>query len=276
MLFVLFLVGICLMDSVNSMQEFKRYIKKVPNYIFILFILYLFGINIMGGIIQKQIGDSPILTERQKSILRYVGLPEDYESLNMLQQFSIKRIEIMFKYLDYKYDEEFKYIGYIQPGINDTEELVVYPGWGTELDSVSVKKTSKGFTDNYMEVAIRGDFESYIRDFFVENYNIKNIKIYSTIDKTTITNLDEEIIFDNNVKSTNNIYIDENDISHSEYENMIEEFHNWLKIHNLYSVNKIYILKSGLIDELTGYNENEYGKKEQCEAKFSVYEYLDD
>lgn len=252
------------------------YAKKIFLYIIALNVLYLFGINYMASILEKQRADTPILTERQKAILKEEGLPEDYNKLEYRQQNYVDRCEILFKYLDYKYDEDFEYMSYLSGTPTNTERLYVYLSGRRDL-VVRVEKTKKGFVDNYIEVSIREDFENYIKEFFTENYNIKNVKVYSGVTDTTITNLDEDLIFDNKVESSNDIYIDENAISKSEYENLVEEYHNWLIEHNLNGVNGIYFMKSGVIDDITRNNRNEYVFiKDYCVERFVINDYFND
>ncbi len=71
--------------------------------------------------------NSETLNEWQKSLLKAEGLPTDIEQLSPSQKRSIQHIYEMITYLNEKYDEEFVYAGYVEPGVMDEETLYAYP-----------------------------------------------------------------------------------------------------------------------------------------------------
>ncbi|MBQ9895010.1 MAG: hypothetical protein IJM38_06420, partial [Ruminococcus sp.] len=71
--------------------------------------------------------NSETLNEWQIDLLESQGLPTDIEQLSPTQKRSIQHIYEMITYLNEKYDEEFVYAGYVEPGLMDEETLYAYP-----------------------------------------------------------------------------------------------------------------------------------------------------
>lgn len=70
-----------------------------------------------------QKGETVMLSDRQKKILRDAGLPDEYSHLSFTQKHGIEAIEAFLTYLDSKYpNEEFEYTGYYEKGY-DPEHL---------------------------------------------------------------------------------------------------------------------------------------------------------
>ncbi len=91
-----------------------------------------------------------------------------------------KRIEELYKYLDSEYDEEFIYEGYIAPNSLQDEQLIVYPQGLTESDIVTVTVSKiddkEIITDDYLNLLLRDDYESYIKNIIVKLVNSENVK----------------------------------------------------------------------------------------------------
>ena len=68
-----------------------------------------------------------VFTERQKDILKDVGLSTNPDDLLDSQISAITRIEVMIEYLENKYNETFVYNGYVAHSILDREHLIAYP-----------------------------------------------------------------------------------------------------------------------------------------------------
>ena len=79
----------------------------------------------------------------------------------------------MISYLNKKYDEEFVYVDYIPPELNQSETLTAYPrstGSGNGKYLVTVKTTRGGFKDNYFDFSVEDLAEELTNEFLTEHF----------------------------------------------------------------------------------------------------------
>ena len=88
--------------------------------------------------------NSDTLNEWQMDLLESQGLPTDIEQLSPSQKRSIQHIYEMITYLNEKYDEEFVYAGYVEPGVMDEEVLYARTLSDEKQRAVTVKINSNG------------------------------------------------------------------------------------------------------------------------------------
>ena len=113
------------------------------------------------------------LNEWQMNLLEAEGLPTDYDQLTVKQQNTIDRVWKMISYLNKKYDEEFVYVDYIPPELNQSETLTAYPrstGSGNGKYLVTVKTTRGGFKDNYFDFSVEDLAEELTNEFLTEHF----------------------------------------------------------------------------------------------------------
>lgn len=128
--------------------------------------------------------NSDTLNEWQMDLLEAQGLPTDIEKLTPMQKLSIQHIYEMITYLNDKYDEEFVYAGYIQPGLMDEETLLAYPKqYGAEGGRNTVKVTvddNGNFIDTYSSLEVRNYYESLINNFTQNYFDSNEVKVVVT------------------------------------------------------------------------------------------------
>ena len=113
------------------------------------------------------------LNEWQMNLLEAEGLPTEYDQLTVKQQNTIDRVWKMISYLNKKYDEEFVYVDYIPPELNQSETLTAYPrstGSGNGKYLVTVKTTRGGFKDNYFDFSVEDLAEELTNEFLTEHF----------------------------------------------------------------------------------------------------------
>ena len=113
------------------------------------------------------------LNEWQMNLLEAEGLPTEYDQLTVKQQNTIDRVWKMISYLNKKYDEEFVYVDYIPPELNQSETLTAYPrstGSGNGKYLVTVKTTRGGFKDNYFDFSVEDLAEDLTNEFLTEHF----------------------------------------------------------------------------------------------------------
>lgn len=180
-----------------------------------------------------------------------------------------KRIEELYKYLDSEYDEEFIYEGYIAPNSLQDEQLIVYPQGLTESDIVTVTVSKiddkEIITDDYLNLLLRDDYESYIKNIIVKLVNSENVKVYSEITEVKDKNNSE---YDNNVSAMNKIFILSTDDNKEMLDKLNKKYKESLESHKLYSVNKFYIMEENAFEKITKYNYEEYLNDDNIVAKF--------
>ena len=171
--------------------------------------------------------------------------------------------------LDSEYDEEFIYEGYIAPNSLQDEQLIVYPQGLTESDIVTVTVSKiddkEIITDDYLNLLLRDDYESYIKNIIVKLVNSENVKVYSEITEVKDKNNSE---YDNNVSAMNKIFILNTDDNKEMLDKLNKKYKESLESHKLYSVNKFYIMEENAFEKITKYNYDEYLNDDNIVAKF--------
>ena len=171
--------------------------------------------------------------------------------------------------LDSEYDEEFIYEGYIAPNSLQDEQLIVYPQGLTESDIVTVTVSKiddkEIITDDYLNLLLRDDYESYIKNIIVKLINSENVKVYSEVTEVKDKNNSE---YDNNVSAMNKIFILNTDDNKEMLDKLNKKYKESLESHKLYSVNKFYIMEENAFEKITKYNYDEYLNDDNIVAKF--------
>ena len=208
--------------------------------------------------------NSDTLNEWQVDLLKSQGLPTDIKQLSPIQKLSIQHIYEMITYLNDKYDEEFVYAGYIQPGLMDEETLLAYPkkyGADGGRNTVEVTVDDNGdFTDNYSSIEIRDYCEKlyndFIRDYFNSDEAVLLINYFSS-DIDSLSEIEDDD-FENKVGGTNIICISDKICDEDIIKDFMAEFVKWSNARRLHSSNRIEILRNVNISDLTIANCSDY------------------
>lgn len=122
------------------------------------------------------------LNEWQMNLLEAQELPTDIEKLTPTQKRSIQHIYEMITYLNEKYDEEFVYAGYIEPGLMQEEELYAYSLSDKKKRTVTVKVDSNGdLTDDYKSRSVSDYCEELIDNWIYSYLGTDDYRYYSTV-----------------------------------------------------------------------------------------------
>ena len=125
--------------------------------------------------------NSETLNEWQKNLLEAEGLPTDIEKLTPTQKRSIQHIYEMINYLNEKYDEEFVYKGYLEPGAMQSEELYAYSLSDKKKRTVTVKIDSDGnLTDDYQSKSVADNCEELIDDWIHSYLGTDDYRYFAT------------------------------------------------------------------------------------------------
>ena len=204
-----------------------------------------------------------VLNERQKEILEEVGLPTDAEELDSSQQEAIIAIDEMLTEIEKKYNTSFSYAGYIAPGPLEHEQLIAYPTEGSSRDTFTVTRGKENgkyvYEDEYMNVAIRKDFSSYMTDLARQVFKTEAVKVYAEVTETTLVEVpSEEKMYNGAVGSKNYIYIDSEYINQQDFQSYVDELEKMLYQNELYGISEIILLKNDEIENLDEYNYSYY------------------
>lgn len=135
------------------------------------------------GTAGKEVGVE--LTQRQKDLLEYLGLPTEYDELTDSQKNAVTSIEDMLTYLEDKYEKSFSYLSYAAAGVLEEEHLEAYPSQGDLTDKVTVYRTYEDgayqYEDDYQTVLLRPQYEKKVEDFAAQYFPGDSLKIYSEI-----------------------------------------------------------------------------------------------
>ena len=206
--------------------------------------------------------NSDTLNEWQKSLLEAQELPTDIEQLTPSQKRSIQHIYEMITYLNVKYDEEFVYAGYVEPGVMDEETLYAYPKqFGAEggKNTVEVTLDEKGnFTDTYSDMGVSSYLEKLIGDYVRGYFKSDEIAYFMTVNASDIKSMDEVKNGDFNwdIGVMNSFFFSDKYFTAEELEAFAPQFAKWLYKHKIVSDNHMNIVRNVDVKKAT-YSNND-------------------
>lgn len=217
--------------------------------------------NDQNATTQKE-DDLTNLTDRQKQILEQMELPTDYEQLNYIQQHAIKRIEIMLRYLEEKYEMEFSYAGYVPAGAMESEHLTAYPtadGMGEGANLITVKPYGETFKDNYSDKEIREYYESLV-SAFIEDYFQSEQAVFINYRFSSSFNDISEVTDDNfhyKASTETLIFVSDTICNEAQIKTFAETFKLWLEEHEIISGSRVSLIY-GDVTGVTRENFSDY------------------
>ena len=206
--------------------------------------------------------NSETLNEWQKSLLESQGLPTDIEQLSPTQKRSIQHIYEMITYLNEKYDEEFVYAGYVEPGLMDEETLYAYPKqYGAEggKNTVEVTLDENGdFTDTYSNMDVSSYVEKLIGDYVRGYFKSDEIAYFMTVNDSDIESMEEvkNGNFNWNIGVMNSFFFSDEYFNAEDLEKFAPQFARWLYEHKIVSNNHLNIVKNVDVKKAT-YSNND-------------------
>ena len=210
-----------------------------------------------------------VLNERQKMILAESDLPIEYEELGYTQQKSIIAIEEMLQSVEAKYGMEFRYVGYILPGPLNVEKLVACAMDGYDsIDSFSVTREMVDgeyvYTDEYMCVAVRDAFSSYIETAIKTELEMQHVKVFSSIANTSLEYVPEDYSeMEGTVWGQVTVFLDGGVYSEEQMSEFTLTLKDWMKEHEMECILRVVLLKENILPELNLFNYTVYFK-EHC------------
>ena len=220
--------------------------------------------------------NSETLNEWQIDLLESQGLPTDIEQLSPTQKRSIQHIYEMITYLNEKYDEEFVYAGYVEPGLMDEETLYAYPKqYGAEggKNTVEVTLDENGdFTDTYSNMDVSSYAEKLIGDYVRGYFKSDEIAYFMTVNDSDIESMEEVKNGDFNWKIgvTNALFFSDKSFKADDIETFAPQFAKWLYEHKIVASNKLKIVKNVDVKNATYLNKDDIYKFENIVYRFNL------
>ena len=189
----------------------------------------------------------PVLNDWQKEVLAAEGLPTEADQLTDAQLRSIQRICEMITYLNEKYNEEFIYAGYLEPAANQTETLYAYPrllGNDYGRNTVTVKATKDGFTDDYSDRSIVDYAEEMANDFMKDYFDSDQVIAFFKVNACDIKK--NEVVdgdFQWKLGVSDIIFVNEDICNADQVEEFAVNYAKWLYEHELDGRHRINIVK---------------------------------
>lgn len=203
-----------------------------------------------------------ILNDWQKEVLAAEGLPTEADQLTDAQLRSIQRIYEMITYLNKKYSEEFIYAGYLEPAANQTETLYAYPrllGNDYGRNTVTVKTTNDGFSDDYSDRSIVDYAEEMANDFMKDYFDSDQVIAFFKVNACDIKK--NEVVdgdFQWKLGVSDIIFVNEDICNADQVEEFAVNYAKWLYEHELDGSHRINIVRNYNIKELLYGNIREY------------------
>ena len=213
------------------------------------------------------------LNEWQMNLLEAEGLPTEYDQLTVKQQNTIDRVWKMISYLNKKYDEEFVYVDYIPPELNQSETLTAYPrstGSGNGKYLVTVKTTRGGFKDNYFDFSVEDLAEDLTNEFLTEHFGDSYKYFVSPLACDVKMSEMEDGKFQWKYGASNRIFLLEELCSVDNLEEFAVEYAQFLYDHELSGRHRIEVLREFPEDEAiwAGKGGDIYGSPDRWSTGF--------
>ncbi len=215
--------------------------------------------------------NSETLNEWQKSLLKAEGLPTDIEQLSPSQKRSIQHIYEMITYLNEKYDEEFVYAGYIEPGLMDEETLYARSLSDKKERAITVKIDDNGdFTDDYQGASVADYCETLIGDFVRSYFDSKDVAYFMSVNANRLNSMKEveNGDFNWNIGLRNEMVFSADKYSESDIDKFANELALFLFSHQIAGTTQLSVLKYVDISQLTANNYTDY-----YDVKYIVYRF---
>jgi len=212
--------------------------------------------------------NSDTLNEWQIDLLESQGLPTDIEQLTPSQKRSIQHIYEMITYLNEKYDEEFVYAGYVEPGAMDEETLYAYPKqFGSEggKNTVEVTLDEKGnFTDTYSDMGVSSYLEKLIGDYIRSYFKSDELTYYISNYYSEINDIKEVENGDFNwsIGVQNVLFFSDKVFKAEDLEAFVPQFAKWLYEHKISASNIFKIVKNVDVKSSTSADSSKLNKFE--------------
>ena len=196
-----------------------------------------------------------LLNDWQKEVLAAEGLPTEADELTDSQLKSIQRIYEMITYLNDKYDEEFIYEGYLEPASNQTETLYAYPrllGADYGRNTITVKATNDGFSDDYSDRSIVDYAEEMANDFMKDYFDSDQVIAFFKVNACDIKK--NEVVdgdFQWKLGVSDIIFVNEDICNADQVEEFAVNYAKWLYEHELDGRHRINIVKDMDITQIT-------------------------
>ena len=218
--------------------------------------------------------NSETLNEWQKSLLEAQGLPTDIEKLTSSQKRSIQHIYEMIIYLNEKYDEEFVYAGYVEPGLMDEETLYARSLSDKKKRTVTVKIDSDGdFTDDYMGSSVADYCENLIGDYVRSYFGSKDVAYFMSVNDSDINSLKEvkDGDFNWDIGVQNIFFLSNDEVTLDEIEAFSHEYAKWLFKHSIVSENQFNIVRNTDMRNISYSNYATYYHEKYFVSRFSLH-----
>ncbi|EWM54783.1 hypothetical protein [Ruminococcus flavefaciens] len=195
------------------------------------------------------------LNDLQKELLAAEGLPTEADELTDSQLRSIQRIYKMITYLNEKYDEEFIYGGYLEPAANQMETLYAYPrllGADYGRNTVTVRATKDGFTDDYSDRSIVDYAEKMANDFMKDYFKSDQVIAFFSVNACDIEK--NEVVdgdFQWKLGVSDIIFVNEDICNAEQVEEFAVNYAKWLYEHELSGDHRINILQQYDVTNIT-------------------------
>ncbi len=217
--------------------------------------------------------NSETLNEWQIDLLESQGLPTDIEQLSPTQKRSIQHIYEMITYLNEKYDEEFVYAGYVEPGLMDEETLYARSLSDKKKRTVTVKIDSDGdFTDDYMGSSVADYCENLIGDYVRSYFDSDEIGYLMFVNTNRINSMKdlEDGDFHWDIGVQNVFFLSNNDVCLEEIESFSHDYANWLFEHKIISNNQFNIVRNTDIKIISYSNYDTYYHEDYFVSRFNM------
>ncbi len=215
------------------------------------------------------------LNDWQKELLAAEGLPTEADELTDSQLHSIQRIYEMITYLNEKYDEEFIYGGYLEPAANQTETLYAYPrllGADYGRNTVTVRATKDGFTDDYSDRSVVDYYNELVTDFIHDYFNSDDFAVFTDINACDIQK--SEVIdcdFQWKLGVFDSIFLSESICTQDDVEKFAVNFAKYLYEHKMAGSHRINIMRNDTVmPEITYGNFTDYYKTDNYRGYYQI------
>lgn len=198
--------------------------------------------------------EAVVLSQRQKEILEQMGLPRDYDSLDIVQKSAIVAIEDMLNYLENQYNETFTYSGYYEASSVEDEHLVAECSIGRVTVFRSRENGKYFYTDDFAAVSAGPQYREAISEYIGESFEAGTYKVFSVVN--SINNA--EVTPLHGASAASYIFFDSS-VTETELKVFVLKYADWMKVQSQgnATVTKFYLLQADELDDIYDFNYEE-------------------
>jgi hypothetical protein len=217
------------------------------------------------------------LNARQIRILRDEHMPTDESALSDYQKKTVAAIEEILVHAEQKYETSFSYAGYETLGGGEKGAVIAYPTAGSRAsDCFRIERRLENgewaYTDNYMTVAARALYQTYLADGLKALNPDARFTVISLLDKTDFDTVPADPNgLKGRVTATTAVFVSPDSVSEEAFGRLVADFRAWVNAEPAKGVYHMILLRQDDTAAITAANYEDYLHDTRYSKREKIY-----